>query len=392
MDIISRTKLLDIVKHCEGPAVKFYLPTYVAGGRKQQSPIRLNNLYSRAKNSLSETEMGTAEIKSFLKPVQDLIDDEFFWQQQTKGLVLFLDTINFHLFQLPEAVEEGLFIGSQFHITPLIPIYQGNGVYFLLVIDQEQPKLMEGSKFHLVKIDTIQLPESLQEMFDDYYEFHKHLSFHTSTSSPNPDLANQREGQFFGQSGGDDIDKEAEIRNFFHRFDNALMDFLGDKNAPLVLAGTDYLHHLYRQANTYVNLIEKGIDKKVDQMPIDELHQLSWQIVKNKFEKDIEQALDAYYQKESKNGETTTVITKIVPAAYYKQIQTLYAAENQHIWGKFTPEENLVHLDEEPSIINEDLINFAATHTLINGGQVLLINPNKMPHKAKSAALLRYSM
>jgi len=161
MDIISRTKLLDIVKHCEGPAVTFYLPTYVAGDRKQQSPIRLKNLFNQANNSFSETEMGAAEIKSFLKPVQKLIEDEFFWQQQTEGLVLFLDTINFHLFRLPEAVEEGLFIGNHFHMTPLIPIYQGNGYYFLLVIDQERPKIMEGSKFHLAKIDEIELPESL---------------------------------------------------------------------------------------------------------------------------------------------------------------------------------------------------------------------------------------
>ena len=161
MNNISRTKLLDIVKNCDGLAVTIYMPTYVAGRRKEENPIRLKNHYNRAEYFLSETEMGRAEITSHLKPIKDLIDDEFFWQQQTEGLVLFLDKSKFHRFQLPDKVEEGLYIGNQFHITPLIPIYQGNGYYYLLLIDQERPKIMEGSKFHLAKIDEIELPESL---------------------------------------------------------------------------------------------------------------------------------------------------------------------------------------------------------------------------------------
>jgi hypothetical protein len=390
MDIISRTRILDLIQGCEGPAVSIYMPTFAVGRRKEQSPIRLKNLYNQVEKLFSETGRGPTEIKSFLKPIENLIDDEFFWQQQTEGLALFLDKNNIHLFHLPEPVEERLFIGNHFHITPLIPIFKGNGQYYLLQIDQERPILMQGSKFQLEEVDELDLPESLQNIFDDYFEFHSHLSFHTSTATPNPDLPNQRNGAFFGQSGGDDIDEKAEIRNFFHRFDDALMEYIGGQDIPLVLAGEGFLHNLYRQANTYPNLIEEGITKKVDQMSIEERHRLSWQLVEKKYKEDIERALGIYHQIEAKNGEIAVNIDNILPAAYYQRVHTLFAAEDVCIWGMFTPEENKVKIKGKQSSKNEELINLTASYTLINGGQVFLIPKDKVPGDLNMAAILHY--
>jgi hypothetical protein len=390
MDITSKPKILDLIQNCKGPAVTIYLPTFAAERRKEQSPIRLKNLYNQVEKMFSETGRRPTEIKSFLKPIDKLINDEIFWQQQTEGLALFLDTNNFNFYQLPERVEERVFIGNYFHITPLIPIYHGNGQYYLLQIDQDRPKLMQGSKFQLEKVEELDLPESLQEIFDDYFEFHSHLSFHTSTSTPNPDLSNQRNGAFFGQSGGDDIDENAEIRNFFHRFDDALMEYIGGQDIPLVLAGVGFLHNLYTQANTYPNLVDEGITRKVDQLSTEELHRLSWQLVEKKYKKDIEKALDIYHQIEAKNGETAVDIDNIITAAYFQRIHTLFAAEDVSIWGTFNSEENKVKIEGEQSFKNEELINFAASHTFINGGQVFIIPKDKIPGDSNMAAILHY--
>jgi hypothetical protein len=390
MDIISRTKILDLIQSCKGPAVTIYLPTFATGRSKEQSPIRLKNLYNQVEKIFSETGRRPTEIKSFLKPIENLIDDEFFWKQQTEGLALLLDTNNLHLYHLPERVEERLIIGNHFHITPLIPIYQGNGQYYLLQIDQERPILMQGSKFQLEAVDEFDLPESLQEIFDDYFEFHSHLSFHTSTSTPNPDLPRQRNGTFFGQSGGDDIDENAEIRNFFHRFDDALMEYIGGKDIPLVLAGVGFLHNLYRQANTYPNLVKEGITRKVDQLSTEELHRLSWQLVEKKYKKDIEKTLNIYHQNEAKNGEIAVEIDNILTAAYYQRVHTLFAAEDVSIWGTFTPEDNSVKIEAEQSHKNEELINLTASYTLIHGGQVFLIPEDKVPGETNMAAILHY--
>jgi hypothetical protein len=147
---------------------------------------------------------------------------------------------------------------------------------------------------------------------------------------------------------------------------------------------------MYRQANTYPNLVEEGITKNVDQLSTEELHQLSWQIVENKYKKDIEKALDIYHQIESKNGEIAVEVNNILPAAYYQRVHTLFAAEDVSIWGTFNPDENKINIEEEGSFKNEELINLAAIYTLINGGQVFLIPKNKVPGDSSMAAILHY--
>ena len=104
MDIISRTTIIDLIQSCEGPAITIYLPTYSAGRSKNQSPIRLKNLINQAEIMLSETGMRSTQIRSFLKPIENLINDECFWQTQTEGLAVFLDKTDLYLFRLPAAV------------------------------------------------------------------------------------------------------------------------------------------------------------------------------------------------------------------------------------------------------------------------------------------------
>lgn len=389
MDIISKDTVTNLIESCEGTAVSIYMETFVSAREARQNPIRLKNLINEVKGQLAEVNLGEREIENYLTPLTDLIDDETFWQDQDQGLALFLDANELRIFRLPESFEELAVVGDSFHITPLIPIYEGNGQYFLLSLDQKRPKIYQGSKFKLARVDELDLPESLQEMFDSFYEFHSHLQFHTKTVNPNPDLAGDRRGMHFGQ-GGDDIDKNAEVRNYFHRFDQALMDYLDGEDAPLVLAGVGYLHPLYDEINSYPNKVDEGITKDVDRLPVEELHTLSWNIVKDKYQTDVERALGVYRDLADKDGDTSEDIEKIISAAHYQRVHTLFVAENQHVWGQFDPDKNVVRIADEKEPENEDLLGMAVTQTLVNGGNVFVIPQEQIPGKNEAAAILRY--
>jgi len=390
MDLITKNKIIDIIQDCQRPTVTIYMPTYEAGRQKNQNQIRLKNLANQAASQLPDLGMGEGKVRSFLKPIERLLDDPFFWQEAGKGLALLLDASKLSIYRLHNQVKELLVVGNCFHIKPLIPFYLRNGEYYLLAIDQEHPKIFRGSKFELERIDNLDLPASLQEMFDNYFEFHQHLSFHTKTSTPNPDIPAERGGMFFSQSGGDDIEEKLEIKNFFHRFDDALTDFIGGQDIPLVLAGAGFLHNLYRQANTYPNLVDKGIPKKVDQMPLEDLHQLSWEIVKDQHNIENQQALAVFQQLQTKDDAVSLHIEEIVSAAYFKRIHTLLITKEAEIWGMYDIEHNEVVIESEPSARNEDLINFAASQTLINRGQVLVVSRENLPGKSEVAAIFHY--
>jgi len=392
MDIISKDTLINLIDEKQGIATSIYMPAFVATPEARQNPIRLKSLVSEAEEKLKKANMDPDSIRSYLEPLSNLVDDEIFWQDKSEGLVIFLDENKLISYDVPVQFDEFVEVGDSFHITPLIPIYKGNGQFYLISLNKDRPRIYKGSKFSLYKIEELDLPEELRTLFDEFYEFHQHMQFHSKTRTPSPDASQTtggREGVFFGH-GGDDIDEEAELRNYYHRFDEALMDYLDGEDAPLVLGGVGSLHPIYKEANTYPHLVEEGITKDVEHMPVDELQEMAWDIVKNQYQTDVEKALGVYHSLKEKDGDTSEDIGTIVSAAYFKRINTLFIAKNNHIWGGFDPDENLVRLDEEQTSDNQDLLNIAAIHSLKNGGNVLLLDQDKVPGGGEAAAILRY--
>jgi hypothetical protein len=392
MDIISKEKLLQLIESRQGKAISIYMPAFQAEPEARQNPIRLKNLFNEAKALLMGSGMDSNDIQHFTKPLADLLENESFWQDKDEGLALFLDANELRIYNLPNHFEEFVECGDMFYIAPLIPIYEGDGQFFLLSLDKQRPKIYKGSKYRLAQVEDIELPDSLRTLFDSFYEFHEHIQFHSKTRSPSPDVSQatgERQGIFFGH-GGDDFDENAEIRNYYHQFDEALKDYLGDKDAPLVLAGVGFLHPIYKEANSYPYLMEDGITKDVGQLPIEELQEESWKIVQNQYKSNVKQALNVYYTMQDSGEKTTQNIEMIVSSAYFKRVNTLFLAENVHVWGKFNPDDNKVILDKTQSSENQDLLNLAAVHTLLNGGNVLMLKKEEIPGKADAAAILRY--
>jgi hypothetical protein len=389
MDIITREDILNLINNVEGLAVSIYMPTFPAGRRQQENPIRLKNAIKAVENQLEAMGADEGTIESYLNPLHDLVRDELFWQDQSEGLALFLDSNELRIYRLPERFDELAVAAEAFHVTPLIPVYSGNGQFYLLSLDLKHPEIYQGSKYQLIQYEDADLPESLQNMFDQFYEFHSHLQFHTKTRTPNPDIAGDREGEYFGQ-GGDDINENAEIRNFFHRLDEALRDFLDGDEVPLVLAGVGYLHPLFREANSNPNLMPDGITKDVDSTDPEQLHEAAWEIVRDQYQQDVDQALNVYGQLADKDKDVTTKLEEIVSAAQYQRVNSLFVAEDAHAWGRFDPDENEVELADEKGPGSQDLLSLAAAQTLKNGGNVILLPREKMPESAQVAAILRY--
>lgn len=389
MDIISLDTIVNLIESQEGLGVSIYMPIHVTAREARQNPIRLKNLISKVEDQLSLAGMNESDIASYLSPLTALVDDEIFWQDQSEGCALFLDQNELRIYRLPEDFEPLAFVGESFHITPLIPIYEGNGQFLLLAIDQKRPKIYQGSKFSLLRVEELDLPVSLREMLDNFYEINRHIQFHNKTINPNPDLNQNRKGMYFGHGGGE-MDEKAEIQNYFHKLDEALMTFLADHDAPMVLAGIEFLHPLYKEANSYPNLMQKGIEKNVEQISEEELHQLAWDIVKEKYEQDVHKAIDVYHRLKSANGDTSTEIEEIVAASHFKRVHTLFIAEGTSIWGSFNPQTQGVEIEEHATYDNEDLINFSAANTLMNGGNVFVLQQKNVPEKSKVTAIFRY--
>jgi hypothetical protein len=68
----------------------------------------------------------------------------------------------------------------------------------------------------------------------------------------------------------------------------------------------------------------------------------------------------------------------------------LFVAVGVQQWGSFNPETSTIDLHPEAQPGDEDLLNAAAIQTLLNGGTVYAVEPEKVPDEAPLAAVFRY--
>jgi len=94
---------------------------------------------------------------------------------------------------------------------------------------------------------------------------------------------------------------------------------------------------------------------------------------------------------EGKGSEkTSNKLEDIVPAAFNGRIDILFIEKDRQEWGVFDPERNRVIMDGEGDNKKEDLLDFAAAHTILNRGCIHSVSREEMPDEKAMAAVYRY--
>jgi hypothetical protein len=347
----------------------------------------LKNLLKDAEEKLTTGELRASGGRDLLASAESLITDDEFWQHQSDGLALFLSAAGIHQYRLPQHFEELVVVNERFHIKPLLPLFTGDGYFFVLALSQNAVRLLQCTRDNFSEVNLPGMPTSMDEalQFDDP---ERQLQYHTSSSSPGG--AGKRSAVFHGHGVGVD-DEKPNILRYFRMVNQGLHELLHNQNAPLILAGVEYLHPIYKEANEYPHLIEQGIEGSPDRWNAQELHEQAWQIVEPLFTRSQEEAMDRYKQfAGSENGKGINDLKKIIRAAIRGQVETLFIVTNLQQWGRFDPEANSIQLHEEPEANDEDLLDLAAVQTILNRGTVYALKAEEMPESSPIAAILRY--
>jgi hypothetical protein len=385
MDILNRTDLQELIEQTGDRCISLYMPTHPIGSEQQQNPIRLRNLLARLKKELSESGLRRPDIEGVMQPAEELLLDRDFWQHQGAGLAIFL-SVNFsRTYRLPTRFEELLVIAKHFHIKPLLTLLSTEGKFYILAINLNGIRLFSATRDTINEVELTGIRASMEEaLWMDEPE--RNLNMHTATSSSGRGAGT---GIFHGQ-GIRDEDK-TNILRFFHYFDQELNTLLMDKSILMIPAGVDYLVPLYREANTYNNLLQEALIGAPEKLPLKELHQRAWQIMEPIFRERQHQAIEQFNEL---NGQQSDLVTSdlsvAVKAARFGQVGTLFVPLGIQKWGRYDPENNTVVQEPEHTPESEDLLDLAALHTILNRGQVYAVQPEELPDNGDVAAILRY--
>jgi len=385
MTLLDRNEFNQILERQDEPCVSIFMPTHRVGVDTQQDPIRLKNLLNQAETRLTETGLRSPEARALLEPVQTLFADTPFWQRQGDGLALFIASDLFKTYPLPFKVNELVVVANRFHVKPMLPLLNHDEQFYILALSKNQLKLFQGTRYTIRELDLPEdTPTSLAEAIK-YDVPERQQQFHTKTS---PD-ASGRAAVFHGQGSGVD-DERTNLLRYFRKVDKSVSKLLQNQQAPLVLAGVKYHFPVYQEANTYPHLIDEGVEGNPEPVHPHDLHEQAWKLVHPYFRQTRHEATQQY-KRLSNTDQALKDLRRIIPAAHYGQVDTLFVALGHRQWGKFDPDTQTVQLHAQAEIGDEDLLNFAAVRTLLHGGTVYAVEPEKVPDNAPMAAVFRYS-
>jgi hypothetical protein len=385
MESLTVEQIKVLAQQTASPSLSLYLPTHRTGQDTRQDPMRFRNLLREAEKEFLGGGMGPREVRALLQPAQALLEESNFWNHQYDGLVVFMTSEDFHSYRLPFAVEELLVIARSYYLKPVLPLLSNNGHYFILVISQNEVRLLEGTRYGVGQIDLPdETPGSLEAALtlDDPQ---KQLQMHTGTSQ-----GEAGHGMFHGQGPGGEEHK-AWIEHYLNLVDAGLRKIYGEQRAPLVLAGVDFLLPLYRKVSDYPNIMPEGISGNPERLRPEELQEQAWPIVEAYFRQETEKAMEQY-RRSAGTGKAADDIEEIVAAAFKGRVDKLILSIETPVWGTFNPDTGKVMIDPagQAKPDNLALVDFAAMKTLQNGGTVYALSREEMPSDSPIAAVFRY--
>ncbi len=381
---LRREDLQALLERSEGKCVSVYMPTVQAGKETRQNPIRFKNLVAKARERLVASGVKAEEADALLEPARRLIPERPFWQTQSTGLAAFISPWGMRTLRLPVEFRERAMVGDRFFIKPLLRLLSGDGRFYVLSLSQNHVRLFEASRYSMSEMDLSGVPTNLaQALGRDEPE--PHLQFHTGT----PPRQGKRQAVFHGHGGGEDEYHKKDLLQFFHMVDDGIQKLLSGADAPLVLAGVDYVEALYRQASDIRALVEHGVEGSPDEMNDEVLHRRAWALVEPMFARAQEKAIGKYHELAG-TGYTAHGVEDVVPMVHQKRVDTLFVAKDTGMWGELDPDSGQVKPHQEWQPGDEELLDYAAVHTLLSGGTVYALDADGVPGGAPIAAVLRF--
>lgn len=372
------------------PAVSIALSTHLAGRETREDPIRFDKLLGKVQEDLRQRGLRDTEIAEILQPAWELAGDGAFWREQDRGLALFLAPGFFRMYKLPIALADEAVVAHRFHVTPLLPLLlRGGQRYRLITLSASRARLFDGDRDGLREVVGLDLPQGVATIAEatDYQQ-----SVHAQPQSrPRGRMAGDvPNDQNFGASP-EDL-RKAQLLQYLNRAAGVLEKRFSGDRTPMVLAAQDEVAGNFRKQVSHLpGLLADNLPCNPDALTAEELHRRAWPLVEAQVPDEGEAAVEQFEALFNDGDSRATVEPdEIVKGARYGRVDTLIVADGAHLWGHYDEQDDDLVRHPQPDRGDEDLLNYAAIHTLRSGGAVRLVPPDMIPDGGVAAAIMRY--
>jgi hypothetical protein len=385
MKTLDKNSFLKLANYTGKNCISIYIPTHKVGQEvlERYDAINLKNHLQRIYSDLSKNGMKKHEVDALLKPAYDLLDESEFWRKQQEGLAIFITEGHFEYHQSPIRFDEFSLISQSFYVKPLIPLTSGLNRYYLLKLSKKEAELFECTRFTINKVKIEGLaPTNLEEIIK-HYDTIEEAQGRGNISGP---------GEVTYHNHNQNMEKAFLLAEYFRNINGGIMKIIGHDNAPLVVAGVEYFHPIYREANTYPHLCKEGLAGSFDRTNPQEMHQLSRNIVTPLFAAPLKRRAEQF-QNLTGSDRISIDVKEILKHASTGRVEALFVSKDINVWGKFDEQDLEVAVHSEFQDNDECLLNKASVKALENGGEVYVSENSRLSDIAIDvpiAAILRY--
>jgi hypothetical protein len=395
MDLLNRDELRRLAELEDEVCVSLYMPTFRHESDWSQNTTRLKNLLRDARDQLRDQGHREDHVDDVLADARQLLDRPSFWRSNIgDGLALFITADTTESLRLPLTFDEVVVVEDRFHLKPLFPLIASNNRFYLMALSTSDVRLFQGTHQTMSEVERTDIPADIIEALRQSETSDQQVQSHAQNRNAQPggeapDAALQDPGRANVDNTGEPLE---ELQRFFRTVDENLSEYLGGEEVPLVLAGVSEYLPLYREVNTYPNLIDDEIVAgNPESIDVRSLHDRAWSLVEPVFlqaeQEELERFEQLYYQNEDMASDD---FHEIIPGCAYSRVDTLFVPLGEHRWGRFDPETNTVEVHETQQPGDGDLLNYAAVSAYLNGATIHALRPENMPGGRSIAATFRY--
>jgi hypothetical protein len=156
-----------------------------------------------------------------------------------------------------------------------------------------------------------------------------------------------------------------------------------------LLAGQTELLEAFRKTSQYENLVDTDLEVTDEHADNKKLFRQAKGRIEARLNQERDQRLETYYNSIA-TPLTNSMPETVIPAAFYSQVRSLFVEKGAHIWGSFDAQNNRLEMHANREEGDDCLVEKAAVQTILNGGEVFVMEKEKMPKGATIAALMRY--
>ena len=347
--------------------VSIYLATDPAGDSRAER-IELGNLMTEAVTQLAAADHDRGEIADMQAMVDELLEDADFWAHQARSLAVFVTPGSLATYQLPNRLTNMVEVSDRLHLKPLLRSLTFPQAAYIVAISQNAVRILEVlPEGDPVPVEVPDLPASAVDAVGV-----------PSISGRKP------HGRVQGGEG-----QKMRLGQYCRAVDQALRPVLVGRNIPLILAANQPLESIYRQWNTYPNLVDITMAGNPDNASDGDLAASAREVLDRVYADELA-ALNESFEQRASEGRTATDIADVARAATYGMVDTVFVDIDAVVPGFLDEDSGAVTFTDVNDAVAYGVVDEIARRTWLTGGRVLAVRRQDIPGGGDVAAILRW--